>query len=81
MLFRQESNFIYLTGFDHPGAIVVVATGSRVAGLDEGDAWLFVPHGNAVWQGRTETLEDFKERYDVTDVFCNRLRSPQGSRT
>ena len=62
ILFRQESNFIYLSGFDHPGAQLVVGLDSTSALLRAGDAWLFVPRGNAVWQGRTETLEDFKAR-------------------
>ena len=70
ILFRQESNFIYLTGFDHPGATVVVATGDDVTGMRKGDAWLFVPHGNAVWQGRSETLQDFMDKYDITEAFC-----------
>eukprot|EP00729_Bicosta_minor_P005868 gene5868-32049_t len=66
ILFRQESNFIYLSGFDHPGAQLVVGLDSTSALLRAGDAWLFVPRGNAVWQGRTETLEDFKARVPTT---------------
>ena len=72
VLFRQESNFLYLSGFDHPGAKLLVGLdSSRDPGLDlqPGAAWLFVPHGNAVWDGRDETLEDFEARYDVDGVF------------
>merc|ERR1719272_1013873 len=69
ILFRQESNFIYLSGFDHPGAQLIVGLDAAGAVLRAGEAWLFVPRGNAVWQGRTETLDDFKAKYDVTDVF------------
>lgn len=68
ILFRQESNFIYTTGFDHPGARVIVGLDEGMA-LKAGEAWLFVPHGNAVWEGRTETLDDFKNRYDISDAF------------
>lgn len=69
ILFRQESNFIYLSGFDHPGAKLIVGLDSNGATLRAGEAWLFVPRGDAVWQGRVETLDDFKAKYDVTDVF------------
>lgn len=70
--FRQESNMIYLTGFDHPGAKVIVGLDDQAkkgSSLEAGHALLFVPKGDPVWVGRTETLDDYREKYDVDDVF------------
>eukprot|EP01062_Namystynia_karyoxenos_P023028 TRINITY_DN18860_c0_g1_i1.p2 TRINITY_DN18860_c0_g1~~TRINITY_DN18860_c0_g1_i1.p2 ORF type:complete len:584 (+),score=219.08 TRINITY_DN18860_c0_g1_i1:100-1752(+) len=72
ILFRQESNFIYLTGFDHPGAKAIIGLDSDAKSsspLRAGHCWLFVPRGDPVWVGRTETLDDYKAKYDVDDVF------------
>eukprot|EP00756_Hemistasia_phaeocysticola_P002929 Hpha_TRINITY_DN11966_c0_g1::TRINITY_DN11966_c0_g1_i1::g.20811::m.20811/K14213/PEPD; Xaa-Pro dipeptidase len=72
IIFRQESNFIYLTGFDHPGAKVIIgldADAAEGSALKAGHALLFVPRGDPVWVGRTETLDDYRQKYDVDDVF------------
>eukprot|EP01059_Diplonema_ambulator_P033921 TRINITY_DN735_c0_g1_i2.p1 TRINITY_DN735_c0_g1~~TRINITY_DN735_c0_g1_i2.p1 ORF type:complete len:544 (+),score=182.76 TRINITY_DN735_c0_g1_i2:594-2225(+) len=69
ILFRQESNFIYASGFDHPGAKLVIGLDPTSTVIPSGKGWLFVPKGDPVWVGRTETLDDYKARYDVDDVF------------
>jgi len=69
ILFRQESNFHYLSGFDHPGAQLIMGLDPNNNVLPAGALWLFVPPGNAVWQGRTETLQDFIDKYDISDAF------------
>lgn len=52
-----------------PGAKLIVGLDPKSDVLRAGDAWLFVRQGNPVWEGRVETLDDFKERYDINDVF------------
>eukprot|EP01065_Artemidia_motanka_P023988 TRINITY_DN2863_c0_g1_i1.p1 TRINITY_DN2863_c0_g1~~TRINITY_DN2863_c0_g1_i1.p1 ORF type:complete len:552 (+),score=182.76 TRINITY_DN2863_c0_g1_i1:88-1743(+) len=72
ILFRQESNFIYTTGFDHPGAKAIIGLdpdASASSPLHAAHCWLFVPRGDPVWVGRTETLDDYRNKYDVDDVF------------
>ena len=49
MLFRQESNFMYLSGFDHEHAKLLVGLDPTVSdGLGLGQAWLFVPPNDPV---------------------------------
>eukprot|EP01060_Flectonema_neradi_P037957 TRINITY_DN7817_c0_g2_i1.p1 TRINITY_DN7817_c0_g2~~TRINITY_DN7817_c0_g2_i1.p1 ORF type:complete len:555 (+),score=148.01 TRINITY_DN7817_c0_g2_i1:46-1665(+) len=69
MEYRQESNFIYASGFDHPGAKLVIGLDPNHKVIPAGKGWLFVSRGDPVWVGRTETIADYKERYDVDEVF------------
>ncbi|OAE18692.1 hypothetical protein AXG93_4448s1270 [Marchantia polymorpha subsp. ruderalis] len=64
-LFRQESYFAYLFGVIEPGlyGAIDIAT-SR--------SYLFVPRldpSYAVWQGKIEPPEHFKEKYAVDDAY------------
>jgi len=67
--FRQESNFHYFTGFDHAGARLILGLDPNSDVIPAGSVWLFVQKGNAVWEGRTETLQDFIDNYDIDDAF------------
>jgi Xaa-Pro aminopeptidase len=65
--YRQDSDFYYLTGFDEPEAIAVVAP-SR----DEGKFTLFVrPRDpeHETWEGRRAGVEGAKERYAAEAAF------------
>ena len=62
MLFRQESNFLYLTGFDHPGARLLVGLDPQQSSLRAGEAWLFLPHGNPVLPGKPALINRVKVR-------------------
>ena len=69
MEYRQESNFIYASGFDHPGAKLVIGVDPESKVIPAGHGWLFVHRGDPVWVGRTETLDDYRKKYDVDEVF------------
>ncbi|KAJ9464641.1 Xaa-Pro dipeptidase [Diplonema papillatum] len=69
ILFRQESNFIYATGWDHPGARALIGMDpSPSAVLPLGAAWLFVPQRDPVWVGLEDSLENYMKKYDVYNV-------------
>lgn len=62
---KQESYFNYLFGVTEPGCYGLLELGT-------GKSTLFVPHlpeDYAVWMGRLLTLDDFKKKYAVDDVF------------
>eukprot|EP00659_Diplonema_papillatum_P003702 gene3702-5758_t len=67
--FRQESNFMYTTGFDYPRARVIIGLDPSNTDLPLGHAWLFVEKRNPVWTGLEVTLADYLAKYDVNDVF------------
>ena len=55
VLFRQESQFLYLSGFDHEETLLVVglrqASKASKMPLAPGDGWLFIDQGDPVWGG------------------------------
>ena len=74
VLFRQESQFLYLSGFDHEEALLVVglrqAAKTSKMPLAPGDGWLFIDQGDPVWGGGwLGTLEECAETYDVEQCF------------
>jgi len=65
LLFRQESNFWYVTGVDSPDCTVLLDATAR-------KAYLFVPQFteyDAVWYGRLETLDQMRQRFDMDEVY------------
>ncbi|XP_071564300.1 xaa-Pro dipeptidase isoform X2 [Temnothorax nylanderi] len=65
--FRQESYFQWAFGVEEPGCY-----GAIELGTIEGTSLLFVPRLSpeyAIWQGKLHTLDDFKERYGVDEVY------------
>eukprot|EP00698_Gefionella_okellyi_P003041 TRINITY_DN12862_c0_g1_i1.p1 TRINITY_DN12862_c0_g1~~TRINITY_DN12862_c0_g1_i1.p1 ORF type:complete len:326 (-),score=73.18 TRINITY_DN12862_c0_g1_i1:639-1616(-) len=62
--FRQESNFLYATGWEGAGAQAVVSA--------SGLCYLFVPEptlSDAIWNGRVQTLDEIRAEADVDEVF------------
>jgi len=75
-LFRQESNFRYLTGFEMPGlnnqTAEIVMVGEVVAGQATQTSYLFVQECDAfcqVWNGEGFTLEQLRDKYEVENVY------------
>jgi Xaa-Pro aminopeptidase len=65
--FRQDSDFYYLTGFDEPEAIAVIAPGR-----EENPYTLFVRPRDPereVWDGRRAGVEGAKEKYGADAAF------------
>lgn len=65
--FRQDSDFYYLTGFDEPEAIAVIAPGHK-----EHPFTLFVRPRDPereVWDGRRAGVEGAKEKYGADAAF------------
>lgn len=65
--FRQDSDFYYLTGFNEPGAVLVLAPHQ-----EEHKVVLFVRPKDAkaeTWSGRRTGVELAKERYGADEVF------------
>ncbi|XP_024889937.1 uncharacterized protein LOC112466210 [Temnothorax curvispinosus] len=63
--FRQESYFQWAFGVEEPGCYGAIE-------LAKGTSLLFVPRLSpeyAIWQGKLHTLDDFKERYAVDEVY------------
>jgi Xaa-Pro dipeptidase len=71
VLFRQESQFLYLSGFDHEEALLVVGLRSQSKmALEAGEGWLFIDRGDPVWGGGWQgTLGECSEQYDVEQCF------------
>lgn len=71
--FRQDSNFFYLTGFDEPGAVLV---------LSRGESFLFVRDRDPdreVWDGELYGVDRAKsvfgmDQADSVRGFCSRLQ-------
>lgn len=64
-VFRQESYFQYLFGVQEPGFYGTIR-------VSDGLTTLFaprLPEEYAVWMGKLWTLEDFKKKYEVDEVF------------
>ncbi|KAI9296287.1 hypothetical protein K502DRAFT_323862 [Neoconidiobolus thromboides FSU 785] len=64
-VFRQESNFFYLTGVDQPGYHVIVE-------LSSGKSILFAPkiHDDEImWIGEQPSLTEQKEKYNVDEIL------------
>lgn len=64
-LFRQESTFQYLFGVNEPGFY---------GGIDiaSGLSYLFIPRldpSYAVWQGHIKTTNEYKDQYQIDNVF------------
>jgi Xaa-Pro aminopeptidase len=65
--FRQDSDFLYLTGFDEPDAVLVL-----VPGRDEGEQLLFCRQRDRErerWDGPRLGLDGARERIGVDDAF------------
>jgi len=65
-LFRQESNFHYLTGFDHPGAVFLLIPGAEEKFI------MFVKEKNLqqqMWSGKTEGTAACKSVYGADAAF------------
>mmetsp|Transcript_1574 Transcript_1574/g.5548 ORF Transcript_1574/g.5548 Transcript_1574/m.5548 type:complete len:528 (+) Transcript_1574:37-1620(+) len=63
--FRQESNFLYVTGYDQPNATVLIDLASR-------KTMLFVPlrpKDYAIWNGQIESLDDIRIEYAMDEVY------------
>jgi hypothetical protein len=71
VLFRQESQFLYLSGFDHPEALLVVGLRSQsTMAIAPGEGFLFIDRGDPVWGGGWQgTLAECAEEYDVDECF------------
>ncbi len=65
--FRQESNFLYLTGIDEPdmSALLDCGTGEYILVIPRRDARF------AVWMGYVLTAEDYSNKYDPDKVMYN----------
>lgn len=67
--FRQNSDFHYLTGFDEPGAVVVI-----VPGREYGECILFCREREAaheMWHGKVTGPERAMQLYGMDDAFPN----------
>lgn len=65
--YRQDSDFLYLTGFSEPEAVVVLVPGRK-----HGETILFCRERNAemeTWHGRRAGQEGAVEQYDADDAF------------
>lgn len=71
-LFRQESNFAYLSGVKEPDCYLVLVVATKAAVL-------FVPRVDesyGVWKGHIRSLEEYKEEYGVDSVmFTDQLKT------
>jgi len=71
-LFRQESNFAYLTGVKEPDCFLTIDVETK-------DSTLFIPRlpaEYAVWMGKIRSCEDFKQEYKVEQVkYVDELHS------
>ena len=66
-LFRQDSDFFYLTGFNEPGAVLVLS-----GGHEEHKAVMFVRPKDLeaeTWSGYRIGVDDTKRLYGVDEVF------------
>lgn len=63
-VFRQESNFLYVTGYDQPNATVVIDISTRKTLLFVPD----FPDDYAVWNGNIESLSQISEEYLIPEV-------------
>ena len=66
--FRQNSDFYYLTGFDEPEAVVVLAPGRK-----QGEYILFCREHDeklAVWVGKNAGLDGARETYQADEAFA-----------
>lgn len=64
-VFRQESNFLYVTGYDQPNGTIVIDIPTR-------KSILFVPfrpQSYAIWNGNIESLSQIKEKYQMDEVY------------
>lgn len=69
--FRQDSDFHYLTGFDHPDAVAVLHNGDG-GGSDAPDYTLFVQPRDPkmeTWDGARPGVEGAREIYGATAAF------------
>jgi Xaa-Pro aminopeptidase len=67
--FRQNSDFHYLTGFDEPGAVVVL-----IPGREHGECILFCREREAtheMWHGKVTGPERAMQLYGMDDAFPN----------
>ena len=65
--YRQDPDFYYLTGYEHPDAIAIIAP-KRI----EGEFILFIREQDpkqAQWVGNNMTKHDIKEYYGAKEVF------------
>jgi len=63
-VFRQESNFLYITGYDEPNATVIIDLASE-------ETILFVPQrpiDYAIWNGQIEDPATIQAEYDFSQV-------------
>lgn len=63
--FRQESNFLYVTGYDQPNATVLIDLASQ-------KTMLFVPlrpQDYAIWNGEIESLDSIRNEYLMDEVY------------
>lgn len=66
-VFRQESNFLYVTGYDQPNATVILDTASR-------KTILFIenhPEDYAVWNGNIESPAQISDEYLISEVLVH----------
>jgi len=64
-LFRQESNFLYLTGVENPGFRLILS-------LQTSQSYLFAPDlppDYPIWNGPEDSLAQIKARYGVDYVY------------
>lgn len=63
-VFRQESNFLYVTGYDQPNATVIIDISTK-------KTMLFVPdhpEDYAIWNGNIESLTEISQEYKIPEV-------------
>ena len=63
-VFRQESNFLYVTGYTQPNATVIINLSTK-------QTTLFIPQrpvDYAVWNGQIEDSEAIRAEYDYSEV-------------
>ena len=68
--YRQDSNFLYLTGLNEEGGILVLVPGSR--GRRE---FLFAPQGNArqeLWTGHVPTMAELTTDTGITNIHLQK---------
>ena len=69
LLFRQESNFAYLTGVEVPGSIVQISY--------EHYAKLFLPlvdKDSVMWSGLPPTVQELASKSDFTEIIEGELK-------
>ncbi len=71
--FRQDSNFYYLTGFEEPGAILVLIPGKKDDKTDEpGKFILFVVPNSPMremWTGKHDGVDEAKTVYGANEAY------------